>query len=108
MGTTAVPCTGSASAVGVFTDTSTDPASNSENCYGYQITVTGSGNNLTTTPNYYGVLSTADNATSPAFTATPGYDLATGLGTPNVFALSNAPQWSALPITTTALPQGMV
>ena len=61
MGTTAVPCTGSATAAGVFTDTSTDPASNSENCFGYQITVTGSGSSLTTTPNYYGVLSTADD-----------------------------------------------
>ncbi|HXP07090.1 MAG TPA: protease pro-enzyme activation domain-containing protein, partial [Acidobacteriaceae bacterium] len=78
--TTSVPCTGSATAAGVFTDTSTDAASNGENCYGYQITVTGSGNSLTTTPNYYGVLSTADNATAPAFAATPGYDLATGLG----------------------------
>ena len=107
MGTTAVPCTGTATAAGVFTDTSTDPASNSENCYGYQITVTGSGNSLTTTPNYYGVLSTAGNATSPAFTATPGYDLATGLGTPNVYTLVNAPQWSRLAITTTALPGGV-
>ncbi len=108
MGTTAVPCTGSATAAGVFTDTSTDPASNSENCFGYQITVTGSGSSLTTTPNYYGVLSTADDATSPAFTATPGYDLATGLGTPNVYALVNAPQWSGLSITSTTLSQGVV
>jgi hypothetical protein len=108
MGTTSVPCTGSATAAGVYTDSSPGPASNPENCYGYQITVTGSGNNLTTTPNYYGVLSTADNASSPAFIATPGYDLATGLGTPNVFALVNAPQWSALSITTAALAQGMV
>ena len=108
MGTTAVPCTGSASAAGVFTDTSIDPASNSENCFGYQITVSASGSTLTTTPNYYGVLSTADNATSPAFTATPGYDLATGLGSPNVFALVNAPQWSALSIDSSAFPQGLV
>jgi trimeric autotransporter adhesin len=108
MGTTAVPCTGSATAAGVFTDTSTDPASNGENCYGYQITVTASGTTLTTTPDYYGVLSTADNAGSPAFTATPGYDLATGLGSPNVFTLVNAPQWSALSITTTALAQGVL
>lgn len=108
MGTTAVPCTGSATAAGVFTDTSTDPASNSENCFGYQITVTGSGSSLTTTPNYYGVLSTADDATSPAFAATPGYDLATGLGTPNVYALVNAPQWSGLSITSTSLSQGQV
>lgn len=108
MGTTAVPCTGSATAAGVFTDMSTDPASNSENCFGYQITVTGSGSNLTTTPNYYGVLSTADNSSSPAFIATPGYDLATGLGSPDVYALVNAPQWSGLTITTTTLPQGQV
>jgi subtilase family serine protease len=94
MGTTAIPCTGSATAAGVFTDTSTDPASNSEDCYGYQITVTQNGNTLTTTPNYYGLLSTAENANSPAFPATPGYDLATGLGSPNVSALVNAPQWS--------------
>jgi subtilase family serine protease len=107
-GTTAIPCTGSATAAGVFTDTSTDPASNSRNCYGYQITVTGSGNTLTTTPNFYGILSTADNANSPAFAATPGYDLATGLGSPNVSALVNAPQWSTLSITTSSLPQATV
>ena len=106
--TTSLPCTGSATAAGVFTDTSTDPASDYENCYGYQITVTGSGSSLTTTPNYYGVLSTADAATAPAFAATPGYDLATGLGTPNVYALVNAPQWSALSITTTTLAPGTV
>jgi hypothetical protein len=94
MGTTAIPCTGSATAAGVFTDTSTDPGSNSEDCYGYQITVTQNGNTLTTTPNYYGLLSTADNGNAPAFPATPGYDLATGLGSPNVSALVNAPQWS--------------
>jgi hypothetical protein len=92
----------------VFTDSSTDAASNYENCYGYQITVTGSGNSLTTTPNYYGVLSTADSATAPAFVATPGYDLATGLGSPNVYALVNAPLWSPLSITTTALAPGVV
>ena len=83
-----------------FTDTSTDPASNNENCYGYQITVTANGGSLTTTPDYYGVLSTADNATSPAFAATPGYDLATGLGSPNVYSLVNAPQWSGGGLTT--------
>jgi subtilase family serine protease len=93
-GTTSVPCTGTASSAGTFTDGSTDPASNNENCYGYQITVTANGGSLTTTPDYYGVLSTADNATSPAFAAGPGYDLATGLGSPNVYSLVNAPQWS--------------
>jgi subtilase family serine protease len=93
-GTTSVPCTGTASSAGTFTDGSTDPASNNENCYGYQITVTANGGSLTITPDYYGVLSTADNATSPAFAAGPGYDLATGLGSPNVYSLVNAPQWS--------------
>jgi subtilase family serine protease len=93
-GTTSVPCTGTATSPGTFTDTSTDPASNNENCYGYQITVTANGSSLTTTPDYYGVLSTAENATSPAWAATPGYDLATGLGSPNVHSLVNAPQWS--------------
>jgi subtilase family serine protease len=106
--TTSLPCTGSATAAGVFTDASTDATSNYENCYGYQITVTGSGSSLITTPNYYGVLSTADTATAPAFAATPGYDLATGLGTPNVYALVNAPLWSALSITTTSLAPGTV
>jgi len=105
-GTTTVPCTGTATTPGTFTDNSTDPSSNNEDCYDYQITVTQSGASLTTTPNYYGVLSTAENATSPAFPAGPGYDLATGLGSPNVSALVNAPEWSALSITTTALPQG--
>ena len=89
---TQVPCTGSATVPGVFTDLSTSPVSNNENCDGYQITVTQSGAALTTTPNYYGGLSTAAN--TPAFAATPGYDLATGLGSPNVYSLVNAPQWS--------------
>ena len=92
-GTTSVPCTGTATSAGTFTDSSTDPASNNENCYGYQITVTANGGSLTNTPDYYGVLSTADNAL-PAFAAAPGYDLATGLGSPNVYSLVNAPQWS--------------
>jgi subtilase family serine protease len=91
---TSIPCTGTATSPGTFTDASTDPASNNENCYGYQITVTTNGSSLTTTPDYYGVLSTAENATSPAWPATPGYDLATGLGSPNVYSLVNAPQWS--------------
>ena len=46
------------------------------------------------------MLSTADNATSPAWPATPGYDLATGLGSPNVYSLVNAPQWSGGALTT--------
>jgi subtilase family serine protease len=93
-GNTAVPCTGTATSAGTFTDTSTDPASNSQNCYGYQITVTANGSTLTTTPDYYGILSSADNAASAAWGAGPGYDLATGLGSPNVYALVNAPQWA--------------
>jgi subtilase family serine protease len=93
-GTTSVPCTGTATSAGTFTDSGTNPASNNENCYGYQITVTGNAGSLTNTPDYYGVLSTADNAASPAFTAGPGYDMATGLGSPNVYSLVNAPQWS--------------
>jgi subtilase family serine protease len=100
-GNTSVPCTGTATSPGTFTDASTDPASNNENCYGYQITVTTNGSSLTTTPNYYGVLSGAENATSPAWVATPGYDLATGLGSPNVYSLVNAPQWSGGGLTTT-------
>jgi subtilase family serine protease len=99
-GNTSVPCIGTATSPGTFTDASTDPASNNENCYGYQITVTTNGSSLTTTPDYYGVLSTAENATSPAFPATPGYDLATGLGSPNVYSLVNAPQWSGGGLTT--------
>jgi subtilase family serine protease len=93
-GNTAVPCTGTATSAGTFTDTSPDPASNSQNCYGYQITVTANGSTLTTTPDYYGILSSADNAASAAWGAGPGYDLATGLGSPNVYALVNAPQWA--------------
>jgi hypothetical protein len=107
-GNTAIPCTGTASVPGTFTDSSTDSNSNSRNCYGYEITVAQNGASLTTTPNYYGELATADNAASPAFAAGPGYDLATGLGSPNVVALVNAPQWSALAITTTTLAQGRV
>jgi hypothetical protein len=91
-GTTSVPCIGTATAAGTFTDTSTDPASNNEDCHGYQITVTDNGGTLTTTPDYYGVLATTGNA--GAFSAGPGYDLATGLGSPNVYSLVNAPQWS--------------
>jgi subtilase family serine protease len=93
-GTTSVPCTGTATSAGTFTDGSTDPAANNENCYGYQITVSANSGSLTTTPDYYGVLSSADNATAAAFVAGPGYDLATGLGSPNVYSLVNAPQWS--------------
>ncbi len=99
-GNTSIPCTGTATSPGTFTDTSTDPASNNENCYGYQITVTTNGSSLTTTPDYYGGLSTAENADSPAFPATPGYDLATGLGSPNVYTLVNAPQWAGGGLTT--------
>jgi hypothetical protein len=107
-GTTAMPCTGTATAAGTFTDTSTDAASNSENCYGYEITVTQNESSLTTTPVFYGILSTADNAASPAFPATPGYDLATGLGSPNTAALVNAPEWSGLSIANSALAQATV
>ena len=99
-GNTSVPCTGTATGPGIFTDTSTDPASQNENCYGYQITATENGGSLSTAVNYYGVLSTADNANSPAFAVTPGYDLATGLGSPNVYSLVNAPQWSGGALTT--------
>ncbi len=105
---TAVPCTGTATSAGTFTDSSTDPASHNQNCYGYQITVTQNGTSLTTTPNYYGVLSTTENAYAPAFLAGPGYDLATGLGSPNVLALVNAPEWSALSIAPATLPGGRV
>jgi subtilase family serine protease len=97
-GTTAIPCIGTATAAGTFTDASTDPASNNQNCYGYQITVTDNGGTLTTTPDYYGVLSTTSNAA--AFSAGPGYDLATGLGSPNVYSLVNAPQWAGGGLTT--------
>jgi len=107
-GTTAVPCTGTATSVGTFTESSTDPTSHDKNCYGYQITVTQNGASLTTTPNYYGVLSTAENPNAPAFAAGPGYDLATGLGSPNVPALVNAPEWSALSISPATLPAGKV
>jgi subtilase family serine protease len=97
---TSVPCTGTATSPGTFTDASSDPASNRENCYGYQITVTANGGSLTTTPDYSGVLSSAENSTSPAFPATPGFDLATGLGSPNVYSLVNAPQWAGGGLTT--------
>jgi Pro-kumamolisin, activation domain/Bacterial Ig-like domain (group 3)/Putative Ig domain len=107
-GTTAVPCTGTATSVGTFTESSTDPTSHNQNCYGYQITVTQTGASLATTPNYYGVLSTAESANAPAFLAGPGYDLATGLGSPNVPALVNAPEWSALTISPSTLPGGKV
>ncbi len=91
-GNTQIPCTGLATGPGVFTDTSINPVSYQRNCDGYEITATQNGTSLTTTPNYYGVLVTANN--EPAFTASPGYDLATGLGSPNVYSLVNAPQWS--------------
>ena len=73
--------------------------------------MTDNGGTLTTTPDYYGVLSSADNATSAAFAAGPGYDLATGLGSPNVYSLVNAPQWSGgglatnVTLAATASPQ---
>ena len=108
IGNNSVPCTGSATAPGTYTDSSSNPASNYENCYGYEISVTQNGSSLTSTPSYYGVESTADNASSPAYPATPGYDLATGLGSPNVAALVNASGWSSLSITTSSLPAGAV
>ena len=107
-GNTAIPCTGTATATGTFTNSSSNPSSDSKNCYGYEITVVQNGASLITTPGYYGVLSTADNSSSPGFAAGPGYDLATGLGSPNVFALVNAPQWSAFSITTAGLPPARV
>ena len=42
-GTTTAPCTGTATSAGTFTDSSTNPAANNANCYGYQITVTANG-----------------------------------------------------------------
>ena len=62
--------------------------------------MTANGSTLTTTPDYYGVLSSAENATSACLAGTPGYDLATGLGSPNVYSLVNAPQWSGGGLTT--------
>ena len=103
-GNTAVPCTGTSSTPGTFAD------DGNSNCYGYQITVSDNGGSLTTTPDYYGILGTAADA--PAFAATPGYDLATGLGSPNVYSLVNAPQWSGggLPtqISLTLLPSASI
>ncbi len=91
-GTTQIACTGLATGPGTFTDSSTDADSYPQNCAGYEITVTQNAGSLTTTPNYYGVLTTADH--QPAYAATPGYDLATGLGSPNAYTLVNAPQWA--------------
>ena len=91
-GNTSVPCTATASSAGTF---NVDGVSD---CYGYQITVTDNGGMLNTTPDYYGVLGAA--AASPSFEATAGYDLATGLGSPNVYSLVNAPQWSGGGLTT--------
>lgn len=107
-GTNSVPCSGTASAPGTFSDTSTDPASNREDCYGYQITVANQGGKLFTTHDYFGILSTADDAASPAYSSTPGYDLVTGLGSPNVAALIDAPEWSGLTITNSSLPDAIV
>lgn len=107
-GSISVPCTGSATAPGVYTDASTEPTSNSEDCYGYQITVSGTGSGLSATPDYYGVVSTADSAAAEAYSTGLGYDLATGLGSPNAAALVNAPQWLPLSVATAALPDGVV
>ena len=107
-GNTAIPCTGTATAPGIYTDGSTNTNSNAKDCYGYEITVAQTGATLTTTPNYYGLLATTDNAGSAAFAAGPGYDLATGLGSPNVYALVNAAAWTPLSITTSSLPDGRV
>lgn len=106
IGSTSIPCTGSAIAPGTFTEASPGPNSNSENCNGYQITVAQSGGALTTTPDYYGVLAAADH--SPAYSVAPGYDLASGLGSPNAAALVLASAWSPLVIATSSLPAGAV
>jgi pro-kumamolisin-like protein/Big-like domain-containing protein len=55
----------------------------------------GSPNCSSTTANTNGVL--VNSAKAPAFTAVPGYDLATGLGSVNVTNLANA--WAALDLT---------
>ena len=106
IGNSSIPCTGLATAPGTYTEASPGPNSNSENCNGYQITVAQSGGTLTTTPDYYGVLSAAEN--SPAYSVAPGYDLASGLGSPNAAAMVDAPAWSPLVIATSSLPAGAV
>jgi subtilase family serine protease len=100
-GNISIPCTGTASSQGTFTEASNQAVSNNQNCYGYQINVTDDNNALTSTPSYFGILSTSLTDATPAYTATPGYDLATGLGSPNVFSLVNAPQWSTGGLATT-------
>lgn len=51
----------------------------------------------------YGVLVDPNNPTTPAWTTTPGYDLATGLGTVDAFNLVNAWGASSMAQSTTTL-----
>jgi hypothetical protein len=62
----------------------------------------GSPNCSNTTTSGHGILVDPNSTTTPAWTTTPGYDRATGLGTVNVANLAN--QWSSVgfgPTTTT-------
>jgi Pro-kumamolisin, activation domain/Bacterial Ig-like domain (group 3) len=65
--------------------------------------------NFSTAANQYGVM--VNNAGTPAWTATSGYDLATGLGTVNIANLAN--KWSGVGLTAsnttiTASPSGTI
>jgi len=85
-------CTSNASAVTNATCVFYDIAkgNNSVACQGG----TPNCSNKSTTANQFGILTTATGGSTPAFNATAGYDLATGLGSINVANLLSA--WAAV------------
>src|SRR6267154_716360 len=85
-------CTSNASAVTNTTCVFYDIAkgNNSVACQGG----TPNCSNKSTTANQFGILTTATGGSTPAFNATAGYDLATGLGSINVANLLSA--WAAV------------
>ena len=72
-------------------------------CVFYDVTLGDMDVNCTGTNNCYlpsgtnGVLSTSNSSYQPAFTATPGWDFATGIGTVNAFNLVFDSHWTLVP-----------
>src|SRR5262249_45605786 len=81
----------------IFYDLTTGAGNNSVACQGG----TPNCSNTNTAANQYGVLVDPNSTTHPAWVTTPGYDLATGLGSINVGNLVSA--WSSVTSSTVTL-----
>ena len=100
---TSVPCTGTATGSGTFTDTNTDPASNSENCYGYEITVT----EWEFAYHHARLLRETFHRRKRHFArvgGNPGLRSGHGSRQPERLRLINAPEWSGHDMTTESQP----